>query len=554
MALSFTLSEPRNQAWLFASVVFLSLAFVLPGIAKYHGDECFYTDAAIRMMQTGDYLTPYAADGALRFAKPILPYWSVAIGYWLFGINFFASRIVFLLAGCLVIVLTHRLSLALFNQPHEAVLSAIIIGSNIQLLTISIRSTPDALLTVFVMVSLLGFARLIFRGEKAWKNYFFAYIGAALAVETRGLPGVGVVAFPFLYLLLFRRNVRPQSLLEWKAILVALIVGSAWFIAMFWRHGHDLVEGFYFDQVSSNVEGYSSIDFVKNLAVYLAGICRHFLPWSLLAAMALLVDRQKAASFVRCHRQEAIFLAGWLVFILTAFLFGSFYRTRYMIVAYPSVAILAASFLARYFEVDLFVRTLRRIIGVLAIPLLALGACCIGLGLMVDIRMSWAGVLLLAAAGMTFYAFRRPSTGMLVLAIAVLPLSGFLVTEVFLRPVFSQSPAQKIALRLLAAPGMTKAYALNLSPSIQAQIRVYAKGRINLVPLRAKAGQPLPQDAPIVLAASDRNLFPERAKVLEEAAYASNRWRGKDFLALLDASKRAATFARNRTPYFICWN
>ena len=73
--------KPGWVVALLAGLIFASLLVVLPSIAKYHGDECFYPDAAVRMMQTGDYATPYAANGALRFAKPILPYWGVVAGY-----------------------------------------------------------------------------------------------------------------------------------------------------------------------------------------------------------------------------------------------------------------------------------------------------------------------------------------------------------------------------------------------------------------------------------------------------------------------------------------
>src|ERR1041385_370604 len=192
------LLAPEGQRWALAAVVFLGLLFIIPGLAKYHSDESFYTDASIRMMQSGEYVTPYAANGALRFAKPILPYWGVLAGYFTLGINFFASRILFLVAGCLVIVITHQLSLDLFKRPAEALLAALIMASNVQLLTISIRSTPDGFLCLFVLLSLLGFARLIFTDDRSWKNYALAYIGAGLAIETRGLPGVGVALFPIL--------------------------------------------------------------------------------------------------------------------------------------------------------------------------------------------------------------------------------------------------------------------------------------------------------------------------------------------------------------------
>jgi len=141
-------------------VLGLSLTFLLPGIAKYHGDERFYTDAAIRMSQTGDYFTPYAANGALRFAKPIAPYWAVLAGYSVLGINLTASRIAFLIAGCLVILFTYRLSLSCLIVPGSMLRAdRRVNGSSDDSRSLDPRRTA----CLFVLLSLLVFARIFFK-------------------------------------------------------------------------------------------------------------------------------------------------------------------------------------------------------------------------------------------------------------------------------------------------------------------------------------------------------------------------------------------------------
>src|SRR5262245_15975291 len=57
------------------------LAALLPSLsqtARYHTDESYYTDAALQMITTGDWITPRTAEGAPRFQKPIVTYWVVA--------------------------------------------------------------------------------------------------------------------------------------------------------------------------------------------------------------------------------------------------------------------------------------------------------------------------------------------------------------------------------------------------------------------------------------------------------------------------------------------
>src|SRR5208337_2865810 len=95
--------------WVAILIIIFFFAFLplLPSTVKYHGDEMFYTDPAIRMVQTGDYFTPYYYDGTLQLRKPIITYWAVVASYKIFGINLFSSRIPFLIAGCLIIWFTY---------------------------------------------------------------------------------------------------------------------------------------------------------------------------------------------------------------------------------------------------------------------------------------------------------------------------------------------------------------------------------------------------------------------------------------------------------------
>ena len=66
----------KTPGWI-NSYGFPMLAFLVlvgPFALDFHlhyPDEMYYTDAAIRMMQNGDYLTTYLGSGELRFKKPI---------------------------------------------------------------------------------------------------------------------------------------------------------------------------------------------------------------------------------------------------------------------------------------------------------------------------------------------------------------------------------------------------------------------------------------------------------------------------------------------------
>ena len=109
----------------------------------HYPDEIYYRDAAVKMLQNGDYLTTYLGSGELRFKKPILTYWAVLAGFKLFGVNEFGSRIFFLLAGAATVGLTFLLAKKLFRNVKIAGLSALIMAANPVLILSSGRSIPD---------------------------------------------------------------------------------------------------------------------------------------------------------------------------------------------------------------------------------------------------------------------------------------------------------------------------------------------------------------------------------------------------------------------------
>src|SRR5690606_773289 len=113
------------------------------------------------MVQDGDYLTTYLGSGELRFKKPILPYWTVLIGFKIFGISAFSSRLFFLLAGALTVWLAYRIGRLIFADRKIAYLAALIAASHPVLIFSSTRSIPDILLALCITLAALGFAGVL---------------------------------------------------------------------------------------------------------------------------------------------------------------------------------------------------------------------------------------------------------------------------------------------------------------------------------------------------------------------------------------------------------
>jgi 4-amino-4-deoxy-L-arabinose transferase-like glycosyltransferase len=547
------LSQPRGQLGAFLLLLGLCLAPALPRLSRYHGDECYYTDAAIRMAQTGDYWTPRYPDGSVRLVKPVATYWTLVVAYRSLGISFFSSRLPFLLAAGAIVWLTYRLGLRLWGNPSAALLGALIAGCNTQFFALALRSTPDALVCLFVLMSLSGFARILFNGDRSWVACALAYVGAGLAVQTKGLLGLAPVAFAFLFATVSSRpGARPRDLFEWRAIGVGSVVALFWYAIVFALHGRQILVQFFSDQITAKV-AFTPVSFLANLGVYVLAMARHFLPWTLLLVAGGMVSRRATVDFLREHRREAFFLAGWFLLLAVLFSFGTMRRTRYLAAAYPSLAVLFAGLLARYLEGDRFQKVFAGILRGAVPVLLALALFMAFQATRLDsLLVLGAGVLLAIAAGIHHVA-RTRTRSVYGLALAGLCVVGFGVVENFCRPLFSVVPATGLAKRLLEHnPSGGRVFAWNPGSSYPSQLRVLSGGRLEVDIIETPPGVMPPEAArPIVFSATQKPGWTRTNTALEVAGFASGRWSGKELWALVCSPNPAELLARHRIPFYL---
>ena len=88
-------TTPFTKRWLpwvlLAAVCLLGFFAALGSFHLIDVDEPRYAGAAREMMAGGDWLTPHF-NSVVRFDKPVLFYWLIALAYGIFGINEFAAR------------------------------------------------------------------------------------------------------------------------------------------------------------------------------------------------------------------------------------------------------------------------------------------------------------------------------------------------------------------------------------------------------------------------------------------------------------------------------
>jgi 4-amino-4-deoxy-L-arabinose transferase-like glycosyltransferase len=342
-----------NARLLLPSLLALFVAALVPFAGTFfqdYPDERNYTNAAITMVRSGDYLTPRWPDGRSNLHKPIVAYWVVAASYKIFGITLAASRLPFMVAGALTIAATYVTGLALTGRRDTALLAAVITASELQLILSSMRAIPDVLLCLLMLVSAYGFLGLVVLGRRTAATYWSAYLGAALAIETKGLLALVFVAFALVFALLDRgaepARSRLRSLLHAPSMLVALAVAVSWYVAMYGLHRDRLVKIFFGDQITYNVQFLDGTPLIR-VPIYLGFLLINLLPWSVLLVPLAIWDGQSFRPADASLRRAQRFVVLWAVLMAIVFGLGNKIEPRYLLPAGPLLAILLADQIVR---------------------------------------------------------------------------------------------------------------------------------------------------------------------------------------------------------------
>ena len=336
-------NRKNKYTWLLAPLLFL--LFVSPGALDYlffFPDEKYYTDAVLQMMDKEDYLTPYQADGTHRFLKPIVTYWTLIGSYKIMGVSKFSSRALFWLAGALLVAIVYFMAKSLTKKHKTALLAAFITAANPLVLMSSSRSIPDILLVLFLTISAWGFLEIMLTEKSSNKFYWMAWVGAALAFETKGLPAVAFAGISFFYLLFnpWQRK-KLKEILHPVAILVAVVVALSWFVIMYIKHGQEFIGSFFADQVGYRVSS-RFVQVFTNGILGVTNLIAFTIPW-----IVIVFSRpKKLRNFVleTDSKTKAILglIAVWVVMVIV--MSGAVFKfyDRYLLPVIPLVSLFFA--------------------------------------------------------------------------------------------------------------------------------------------------------------------------------------------------------------------
>jgi len=477
-------SSPGRRAGPLAVVLvyLLGLAGALRSASLYHGDERFYTDAALAMERSGDYWLPRTAAGDARVEKPLVAYWAIVASQRLLGVGLWQARLPFALAMAGTILLAAAAARRLLADERAAPLVALVLAGNPDFLLLGSRSTPDALLCFGVALALDGAARVLLEGRARGALGF--WVGAGLAAATKGLWGLLVTAFVLLGAR--RARIEPERrarLYRPGALLAGTGLAALGIAPLFLAGAGRVVEAGGGDQLRATP---SMATALRNLAEYGPAPVVHFLPWSLLVLVALASRTGRlAARRVLARPAVRAALAWWLV-LVGVFLLGTQRRVRYLAPAQAGLALALAALLLECAALERPGLWLRRA----AVSLAGVASlACLALALSLAPRAPLVGLLLLVPGALGIVQMWRargsePAAALVACGWSV-ALAG-LAFQGLLRPMLSRSPFEALLSAVDAAGVAPLTIATDgLHDSVAARLRLVSARRIDVQPLEA---------------------------------------------------------------------
>lgn len=223
------LARPGVRVALFALVAALAL---LGGRPLWDHDEGRYTNVALQMLDSGDWLSLARTDAIGHWSKPPLTYWSIASSLRVFGLHEAAARLPMALAYLLCTALVFRIARHL--APGREAFAAFAFAAMLLPFGASQLITTDMLLAAFETLAMAAFVQLRFgggaRGAQAMLGLAFG-----LAFLTKGPPAL----LPWLAMLAFdalQRERRGPSAIGPVVLAVFLAVAMPWYVAVVQRH------------------------------------------------------------------------------------------------------------------------------------------------------------------------------------------------------------------------------------------------------------------------------------------------------------------------------
>jgi 4-amino-4-deoxy-L-arabinose transferase-like glycosyltransferase len=222
--------------------VFASFFWMLGQAPLFDVDEGAFSQATMEMFQRGDFLSTYL-NGQPRYDKPILVYWLQAAAVALLGPVELAFRLPSAICATLWALLTYWFVERNYDR-ERALLAAALLVTSLGVTIIGRAATADALLNCLIAASMFAAWLHLSTGERRWLYAAHAAIGLGLLAKGPiALLVPGAVTFLFCIL---RRDLKTwlRAVLDWRALLLLLVIAAPWYAVILYKEGWGFVDGF----------------------------------------------------------------------------------------------------------------------------------------------------------------------------------------------------------------------------------------------------------------------------------------------------------------------
>jgi 4-amino-4-deoxy-L-arabinose transferase-like glycosyltransferase len=273
-------------------LVFLSFFAHLGNTPLFDADEGAYSEVTREMITSRDFTTPQL-NGIPFFHKPPLFYWAQAASIKILGLNELALRLPSAIAALFWVV-----SIFLFTRrcydTRTAWHATLFMGASLHVILVGRAATPEALISLFLTLTLLNIYRFSHTGNK--RHIYWSFMFGALGVLTKGtfailLPAAVSIAF---FGLTRRWKDILALFLNPVGLLVFGLIVIPWYLAEFMLHGEAFLSDLFLLQ-KSELNQYNFIGESLPYYSYLIFIFVGLLPFSGMFIRAVVLIRKLAS-------------------------------------------------------------------------------------------------------------------------------------------------------------------------------------------------------------------------------------------------------------------
>jgi hypothetical protein len=306
-------------------------------------DEGYYVQPALHMVQSGDWVTPYA-DGIRFLEKPPLLYWVTAASFKVFGINEFALRLPTALA-VIVLVWIVVLIVRLLADEQAALIAGLATAFSAGTYLFTRETLHDIWLVLFLALSIYAFLKWYMNPLRSLGPALLFYGAMAGAFMCKSLIGVvfpvGIVTVFFLMSREFPK-LKTLHLLPGTGVFLLLTVPWHWLAAL---QNRGFLEFFFLEEQILRFLGRRELPVLWSVPLWLFWvlILVWFFPWTAFLPAAFSANRKPGDGNRRILVRISI---AWTLVVLGFFSLSARLE-HYAFPALPALAVFIAGALKR---------------------------------------------------------------------------------------------------------------------------------------------------------------------------------------------------------------